>query len=71
LKHAAITWLVKKGWSIEEIGEFIETSTETVRRVYLHGSSEKLTKQADDLGEMVGPSTQLVYSKLDGTDPKN
>ena len=68
-KHTAITWLAKKGWSIEEIAEFTETSTETVRRVYRHGSPEKLVKQVDDLDEMLGPSTQLVYSKLDGTDP--
>ena len=69
LKHTAITWLAKKGWFIEEIAEFTETSTETARRVYRHGSSETLVKQADDLDDMVGPSTQLVYSKLDGTDP--
>ena len=69
LKHTAITWLAKKGWSNKKIAEFTETSTETVRRVYRHGSPEKLVKQADDLDDMVGPSTQLVYSKLDGTDP--
>ena len=69
LKHTAITWLAKKRWSIEEIAEFTETSTETVRRVYRQGSPEKLVKQADDLDEMVSPSTQLVYSKLDGTNP--
>ena len=30
---------------------------------------DKLVKQADELDDMVGPSTQLVYSKLVGTDP--
>ena len=30
---------------------------------------DKLVKQADELDDMVGPSTQLVYSKLDGIDP--
>jgi len=30
---------------------------------------QELVKQADDLDEMVRPSTHLVYFKLDGTDP--
>ena len=31
--------------------------------------AQKFIEQANDLDGMLGPSTQLVYSKLDGTDP--
>ena len=53
LKHTAITWLAQKGWGIEEISEFTETSFETVKRVYRHGRPENLVKQAEDLGSFL------------------
>lgn len=55
LKHTAITWLAKKGSSIEQIAEFTETSYETVKRVYRHGRPETLVQQAEDLGSILFP----------------
>ena len=63
LKHTAITWLAKKGWGIEEISEFTETSFETVKRVYHHGRPENLAKQAEDLSQLIIPQVQLLNFK--------
>jgi hypothetical protein len=36
LKHAAITWAIMDGLSVEDAAEFFDTSPETIRKHYRH-----------------------------------